>query len=78
MRAKPAIPVAGVPMIRRIIARLGARGVTDLVINLHHRPETLTRLVGDGGDLGVRVRYSWEDPVLGSAGGPRPSASAIS
>ena len=29
------------------------------------------RVVGDGRDLGVRVRYSWEQPVLGSAGGPR-------
>jgi mannose-1-phosphate guanylyltransferase len=41
------------------------------VLNLHHRPETLTRRIGDGADLGMRVRYSWEMPVLGSAGGPR-------
>lgn len=72
MRAKPAIPVAGVPMIHRILRRLAAAGVTDAVLNLHHLPHTLTRVVGDGRDLGVRVRYSWEQPrVLGSAGGPR-------
>lgn len=72
VRAKPAIPVAGLPMIRRIIGWLASQGVTDCVLNLHHRPETITALVGDGGDLGVRVRYSWEQPqVLGSAGGPR-------
>jgi len=72
VRAKPAIPVAGVPMIHRILRRLAARGVTDAVLNLHHLPHTLTRLVGDGGGLGVRVRYSWEQPrILGSAGGPR-------
>jgi NDP-sugar pyrophosphorylase family protein len=72
VRAKPAIPVAGVPMIHRIVRRLAAHGVTDVVLNLHHRPETLTRVVGDGTDLGVRARYSWEQPrVLGSAGGPR-------
>jgi NDP-sugar pyrophosphorylase family protein len=71
-RAKPAIPVAGVPMIRRIAAWLAGHGVADLVINLHHLPETLTAVVGDGSDLDVRVRYSWEQPqVLGSAGGPR-------
>jgi NDP-sugar pyrophosphorylase family protein len=28
-------------------------------------------VVGDGSDLGVRVRYSWEPRILGSAGGPR-------
>ena len=59
-------------MIRRIIRWLVSRGVRDLVLNLHHLPATLTAVVGDGSDLGARVRYSWEQPrVLGSAGGPR-------
>jgi mannose-1-phosphate guanylyltransferase len=72
VRAKPAIPVAGEPMIRRIVRWLVSRGVDDLVLNLHHRPETLTACLGDGRDLGARVRYSWELPrILGSAGGPR-------
>ena len=72
VRAKPAIPVAGEPMIRRIITWLVSQGVDDLVLNLHHRPQTLTAVVGDGADLAARVRYSWEQPrVLGSAGGPR-------
>jgi mannose-1-phosphate guanylyltransferase len=72
VRAKPAIPVAGTPMIRRIAAWLVSQGVDDLVLNLHHRPETLTAVLGDGRDLGARIRYSWEWPeVLGSAGGPR-------
>ena len=72
VRAKAAIPVAGEPMIRRIIEGLVAGGVTDLVLNLHHRPETITAVVGDGSDLGARVRYSWEQPALiGSGGGPR-------
>jgi NDP-sugar pyrophosphorylase family protein len=78
VRAKPAIPVAGEPMIRRIITWLAARGVTDLVLNLHHLPHTLTAVVGDGRDLGVRVRYSWEQPtILGSAGGPRHAAAIV-
>ena len=72
VRAKPAVPVAGEPMIRRILRWLVTSGVDDLVLNLHHRPESLTMLVGDGTDLGARVRYSWEQPlVLGSAGGVR-------
>lgn len=78
VRAKPAIPVAGEPIIRRIIRWLASYGVTELVLNLHHRPETLTAVVGDGSDLSVRVRYSWEQPfVLGSAGGPRQALPLI-
>jgi NDP-sugar pyrophosphorylase family protein len=52
--------------------------VTDIVLNLHHRPETITRVLGDGGDLSAGVRYSWEQPVvLGSAGGPRQALPII-
>ena len=78
VRAKPAIPVAGEPLIRRIITWLAGQGVTELVLNLHHLPHTLTAVVGDGSDLGARVRYSWEQPVvLGSAGGPRRALPII-
>jgi mannose-1-phosphate guanylyltransferase len=71
VRAKPALPVAGEALVRRILRWLAAAGVTDAVLNLHHLPETVCAEVGDGGDLGLRVRYSFENPVLGSAGGPR-------
>ncbi len=71
VRAKAAVPVDGEPLVRRVIAWLVSRDVTDLVLNLHHLPDSITRAVGDGADLGARVRYSWECPVLGSAGGPR-------
>lgn len=71
VRAKAALPVAGEPLVRRILRWLARSGVTDAVLNLHHLPHTITSVVGDGGDLGLRVRYSWEVPVLGSAGGPK-------
>ena len=70
-RAKAAAPVDGEPLVRRTIRWLTGQGLTDLVVNLHHKPETIAAVVGDGSDLGARVRYSWESPVLGSAGGPR-------
>jgi NDP-sugar pyrophosphorylase family protein len=76
--AKPAIPVAGEPLIRRIVRRLVEQGVDDLVVNLHYLPQTITGVLGDGADLGARIRYSWEFPViLGSAGGPRRALPLI-
>ena len=72
VRAKPAVPIAGEPLVRHIIRWLRGAGISDLVLNLHHLPETIASVVGDGSDLDVNVRYSWEQPaVLGSAGGPR-------
>src|SRR5687768_3786650 len=77
VRAKAGMPVAGKPLIGRILEWLAAAGVRRVVLNLHHRPETITRTVGDGGEWGVEVRYSWEAQVLGSAGGPRRALSLI-
>jgi mannose-1-phosphate guanylyltransferase len=71
VRAKAAVPINGEPLVRRVVRVLASTGIHDLVLNLHHRPASIARIIGDGSDLGVRVRYSWEQPVLGSAGGPR-------
>ena len=71
VRAKAAVPVNGEPLASRVVGWLVAQGHTNLVLNLHHHPHTITRCLGDGRQLGARVRYSWEQPVLGSAGGPR-------
>lgn len=78
VRAKPAVPVAGEALARRVIRQLAAEGITDVVLNLHHLPHTIAAEVGDGSDLGVVARYSWEQPVvLGSAGGTRLAAELI-
>ena len=71
VRAKAALPVGDQAIVQRILRWLAAGGVTDAVLNLHHLPHTITSIVGDGASEGVRVRYSWEMPLLGSAGGPR-------
>jgi NDP-sugar pyrophosphorylase family protein len=71
LRAKAAVPINGEPLVSRAIRTLTRFGIRDLVLNLHHKPASIAAVVGDGRDLGVRVRYSWEQPVLGSAGGPR-------
>jgi NDP-sugar pyrophosphorylase family protein len=71
VRAKAALPVGGKPIVGRILGWLHAAGVRQAVLNLHHLPCTVTRVVGDGSQWGPRVRYSWEPQLLGSAGGPK-------
>jgi NDP-sugar pyrophosphorylase family protein len=77
VRAKPAVPIAGEPLVRRILRYGAGWGIRDFVLNLHYLPETITAQVGDGADLGIRVRYSFESPVLGSAGGPRKALDLL-
>ena len=75
LRAKPALPIGGEPLVVRILKQLASAGVREAILNLHHRPETITRAIGVGDQLGLNVRYSWEDPILGSGGGPRRAFS---
>lgn len=70
VRAKAALPVAGEALVTRILRWLRAAGVRRVVLNLHHRADSITRVVGDGAPHELSVRYSWETEVLGSAGGP--------
>ena len=77
-RAKPALPVGDEALVVRVLRQLAAQGITDAVLNLHHLPATVTRVVVDGGGSGVLVRYSWEVPgPLGSAGGIRHALPLI-
>jgi len=71
-RPKPMVEIAGEPAVGYILRWLRGHGVTDVAVNLHHRPAPLTDFVGDGSAFGVRVRYSFEDRLLGSAGALRP------
>ena len=70
-RAKGAVPVNGEALACRVARWLAGHGFTNQIFNLHHHPESIASAIGDGSGLGVRARYSWENPVLGSAGGPR-------
>lgn len=76
-RAKPALPVAGLTLVERILIGLRNHGVLRAIVNLHYRAETITAVVGDGTGLGLDVRYSWEVPLLGSGGGPRRAFSLV-
>ncbi len=65
---KPMIPVAGRPILEHIVIQLRDVGFTDLVINLHYHPEAITEHFGNGDKFGVRIHYSRETALLGTAG----------
>jgi mannose-1-phosphate guanylyltransferase len=71
IRAKPALPVLNRPLLHWTLECLARNGVTDAVVNLHHLPESVTEAIGNGSAFGVRVTYSRERTILGTAGGPR-------
>jgi NDP-sugar pyrophosphorylase family protein len=69
VRPKPMFPVCDHPILEYGIANLVGHGITELVINTHHRAEVLRDELGDGRHLGARIRYVHEDVLLGTGGG---------
>ncbi|MEZ4365088.1 MAG: NDP-sugar synthase [Kofleriaceae bacterium] len=74
---KPMLPVLGRPILEYGIANLVAHGVTELVINLHHRGDAIEQVLGDGARLGARIRYSHEPTILGTGGGLRHALALL-
>jgi NDP-sugar pyrophosphorylase family protein len=73
-RPKPLLDVAGRPVLEYILEWLREQGLREVGINLHHRADAVVQALGDGARLGLRVTYSREPELLGSAGALRPLA----
>ena len=66
---KPLMPVADRPLLEHILGFLRAGGIEQVVVNLHHLGHLIEAQIGDGSRFGLRIRYSWEDPILDTGGG---------
>jgi len=67
-RTKPAIPILGKPLVGYVAEYLAGYGVDEIVVNLHHRPESVRRALGDGSRFGVKLHYVEEPVILGTSG----------
>ena len=67
-RTKPAIPILGKPLVGYVAEYLAGYGIDEIVVNLHHRPESVRRALGDGSRFGVKLHYVEEPVILGTSG----------
>lgn len=67
-RTKPAIPILGKPLVGYVAEYLASYGWRDILVNLHHRPDSVRRALGDGSKFGVSLRYIDEPVILGTSG----------
>ena len=67
-RTKPAIPILGKPLVGYVAEYLARYGCDEVVVNLHHRPESVRRALGDGSKFGVKLHYVEEPEILGTSG----------
>jgi NDP-sugar pyrophosphorylase family protein len=67
--AKPALPLLNRPSILHLLEHLARNGVNQVAVNLHYQPESLRAMESEIRALGIRVFYSEEPTILGTAGG---------
>jgi mannose-1-phosphate guanylyltransferase len=68
---KPMLPIAGRPLLARTLDWLQGYGVDEVALNLHHLPAVVRAGLGDGSAWGMRLHYSYEPVLLGTAGAVR-------
>lgn len=66
---KPLVPVLNMPVIEHIVGLLASHGFDEIMINLHYLHRLITDQLGDGSRFGVKIHYSYEPDLLGTAGG---------
>lgn len=74
---KPLLEIGGQPLLARTLRYLAQQGITVVVVNLHHLPEAVTAAIGDGSAFGLRVTYSHEPELRGTAGGVKLAAPLL-
>jgi mannose-1-phosphate guanylyltransferase len=70
-RAKPSLPLLNRPMILHVLDLLARHGVRQVVVNLHHAPESITEMLERAVPPGMELIFSREEKILGTGGGIR-------
>jgi mannose-1-phosphate guanylyltransferase len=68
---KPMVPILGRPVMEHILRLMARHGFDDVIANLHYFPDLIRNRFGDGSSYGMRLVYSHEPELMGTAGGVR-------
>jgi NDP-sugar pyrophosphorylase family protein len=72
---KVLLPVGGIPLIEHTLTWLKSHGILGVAINLYYQDEKIRDLLGDGSRFGMKIHYSSEETLLGTAGGAKKMES---
>ena len=65
---KPMVPLGDRPLLDYTVRWLRSHRISDIAINLHYKPQAITRYFQDGAAWDVRLHYAHEEGLLGTAG----------
>lgn len=72
---KPMVKIGDKPVLQRNIEWLKSFGIEDVYINLHCLPDVIRDYFGNGSSWGIKITYSCEQQLLGTAGAVQKIAS---
>src|SRR5881409_2390134 len=76
-RPKPMVPIVDKPCLGHILDLLKRHGIEDSFVTLQYLASVIQDSYGDGGALGMRLRYSIEENPLGTGGSVRQLARML-
>jgi dTDP-glucose pyrophosphorylase len=65
---KPMLPVAGRPILERLVLHLVGYGIRDIVLSVNYLGDKIENHFGDGSRFGCRISYLHEREPLGTGG----------
>lgn len=66
--SKPMVEVAGCPILEHNVRLLASHNIKEIIINLHYKPDVIMRYFENGKKWGVKIQYSYEPEIMGTAG----------
>jgi mannose-1-phosphate guanylyltransferase/phosphomannomutase len=77
-KPKPMVPVAGRPLLERLVETAKVSGFVDFVFLNGHLAEVIEAHFGNGSQFGVRIEHVREAEPLGTAGAVRQAKALLS
>lgn len=75
---KPVVPIFDVPFLHYQIERVKqVPEIDEVILSLNYQPDRIEEVLGDGSDVGIRIRYVVEPMPLGTGGAIKFAASGV-
>jgi NDP-sugar pyrophosphorylase family protein len=65
---KPLMPIGDMPILEVLLRQMKIAGIEEVVLTVGHLSHLIKAFFQDGSRLGIRIKYSYEDAPLGTAG----------
>lgn len=74
---KPMVPIVNKPTMLHNIELIRKYGIREIAANIHYHPEQIKNYFGSGYRFNVHLSYSYEEELLGTAGGVKKMAKDV-